>query len=460
MSARPSPAYHPNYWLRSGLLTLLEKASGMVFALGTAMLLLRWLTKEDFAAWGLFLVITYFLEMGRSGLIQNGLVRFLNLHRDSPSDYAAISAASLTLNLGFSVVSNLLLWLATGWLIETWQVPQLAALLPVYFATNFVMAFLYHFNFVQQANFEFRGIFLSTFFARGVLFAWVFGSRVMGWGIELYPLPWATLAGAVLGAAGSWWFARPFLSPIQKIDFQWVLRLVAYGKFVLGTNLSAMFYKNADKLMLGSLLGPAAFSVYDAAGKVTQMVEAPSFSLAAVVFPQGADRMAREGAAGVKRLYERSVGATLAIILPFVVFVLVFADAVIHAFAGVQYAESAEVLRLTAFFGLFMPFAVQFGTVLDSTGRPATNFAYTAFTAVLNLGLSWVFIQQFGLLGAAFATLAGYSLSFVLMQIYLNKHFKINALNAFRHVPDFYKMGWSLLKNKMPALAWARAKKP
>jgi O-antigen/teichoic acid export membrane protein len=203
-----------------------------------------------------------------------------------------------------------------------------------------------------------------------------------------------------------------------------------------------MFYKNIDKLTLGQILGPAAFALYDAAGRVAQLVEAPAFSIAAVVFPKSAEKMALEGKNGVRELYERSVGATLAVILPFVALVLIFAEPVLWAFAGPKYTGAANLLRLTALFGLFMPYAVQFGTVLDSTGKPAVNFAFTLFTALLNLGLSAWLVSVFGLYGAAYATLSGYALSFVLMQFYLHKHFGINALRAWRHLPWFYGMRW------------------
>jgi O-antigen/teichoic acid export membrane protein len=103
------------------------------------------------------------------------------------------------------------------------------------------------------------------------------------------------------------------------------------------------------------------------------------------------------------------------------------------------------VLRLTAFFGLFLPFAVQFGTILDSTGRPATNFGYTAFTAALNAVLSYALVWQIGLLGAALATLTGYVVSFFLMQRLLYRDYGIQAWNAFRYIPEFYRMGWQLL---------------
>ena len=436
----PSP-----YWLRSGFFTLLEKGAALVFSLGTAMLLLRLLDKPTFAAWGIFTIIGYFVEMGRNGLIQNGLVRALAMEKNDLELYKSTSTASFFLNISFSLVSNLVLWTAASWLAEQYQAPQLRLLLPVYFATNFMMAPYMHCAYVQQANFEFRGIFWGTFFYRGALFAWIAGCWLSGRGIELPELAAAMLAGAALGTVAAWYFARPFLEFSQKIDFQRVKELLGYGKYVLGTNLSTMFYKNIDKLSLGYLLGPAAFAVYDAAGKVTQMIEAPSFSIAAVVFPKSAERMALEGAAGIRSLYERSVAAILAIILPFLLGVLVFAELIIQIFAGPQYADSAGVLRLTAFFGLFLPFAVQFGTVMDSTGRPGLNFSCTLFTAVLNWGLSIFFVKQFGLFGAAFATLAGYTVSFAVMQFFLYKYFKINALSAFRYVPGFYRMGWSMV---------------
>lgn len=428
----------------------------MVFAMGTAMLLLRGLSKADFAAWALFLVFTYFLEMGRSGLIQNGMVRELALHRQDAFAGAAIRRAAWCLNLGYSLLSNLLLGAAAAWIIQVWQAPQLSAVLPVYMITNFVLAVMSHFNFVQQANHEFRGIFWSGVLSRGALFCWVLWCKMLDMPLVLEQLAWAMLLGYVAGALASWWLLRRLALPVWKetIGMQstvdWMKRLAAYGKWVLGTNLSTMFYKNIDKLTLGYLLGPAAFAVYDAAGKVTQLVEAPSFSIASVVFPQGAERMKNGGIAGVKRLYERSVGAILAIILPLLLGIWVFAEPVMRLFAGPAYVDSADILRITAIFGLFLPFAVQFGTVLDSTGKPAVNFVYTSFTAVLNLGLSFWAIRVFGLPGAALATLTGYALSFLLMQHYLFKNFKINALNAFRHLPEYYRTGWNWLVKSRP----------
>lgn len=432
-------------WLRSGLLSLLERVAAMAFNLGTAMLLLRLLNKESFATWGIFILMAYFVEMGRSGLLQNGLVRSLAMQKDHATAKAQIITAALLLNISYSTVANLILWLGSDWICTQYQVPLLATMLPIYFLSNYFMAFCTHSNFVQQAHFDFRGLFWTSVFYRGIPFFWVLGCWLSGEKVVLWQFSAAVLVGVGLATLVAWRLAKPFMQFVKTFDYQWFLQLIAYGKFVLGTNLSTMFYKNIDKLTLGQLLGPAAFAVYDAAGRVTQLVEAPAFAIAAVVFPKSAEKMALEGPQGVKQLYERSVGATLAVILPFVLFVLVFAEPIMLVFAGSQYVASANVLRLTACFGLFMPFAVQFGTLLDATGKPGINLAYTFFTALLNLGLSYYLIQKFGLFGAAYATLSGYAMSFILMQRYLHQEFKINALKAFLVLPECYKIAWKMV---------------
>ena len=446
------------YWVRSGVLTLLERGSGLLFALGSSVILLRHLSKLDFAAWGMFVLISYFLEMGRMGLLQNGLVRFLATNGHEPEEYAKITTAALFLNLLYSLLSIGLLWAGSGWIISTWHLPQLAYLLPVYFIINVVMVWFYHCNFIQQANFEFKGIFWSTFYYRGAKFFWACICLMIHREIKLSEIALAELCGVALGALATWRYALPFLWHNWHISWNWVRQLLSYGKFVLGTNLSTVFYKNIDKLTLGHLLGPAAFALYDVAGKVTQMIEAPSFSIASVVFPQSARRMEEQGSAGVGALYEHSVAAILAIILPILCIVFVFSKTIIVLFAGEAYAESAGVLHLTAFFGLFMPFAVQFGTMLDSTGKPALNFAVTFFTAVLNLVLTYVFVMKFGLYGAAIAVLIGYFISFVIMQYIMARQYGVRWWRPFALLPYFYKTGFSYLVMKLNSTSFFKSR--
>ena len=217
--------------LRSGFYTLLEKGSGLVFSLVTAMLLLRGLSKEDFAAWGLFLVITYFLEMGRSGLLQNGLMTFIARH---PEDAPAIISTELVLNIAFSIVSIFIMVLGAHWLVAAFHLPQFAALLPAYYASNLAMILLYHSNFVQQAYIEFRGIFWGTFFMRGTLFGWVVFCKMTQKTLEIEHLGWIFFLGICLGTIASLYFSKKFLKHRWVFDQIWLTRFFSLWKICTG----------------------------------------------------------------------------------------------------------------------------------------------------------------------------------------------------------------------------------
>jgi lipopolysaccharide exporter len=437
------------YWIRSSLLTLLEKGFGLLFGLGMSMLLWRNLSKAEMGSWAMFVLIAAFVEMARSGMIQNALMSFIATYRDQTQSIKEIQTSAFVLSLAFSIISSVLLYFGMYFLAQKLNSPILPAIIPLYLLVNFSMILLYHANYIQQAYFEFRGIFWSTFFYRGIPFGYVLYCSLRQMNISLTTLTTSMLLGAVLGGSISTWYAWPYFNHARSVSMEWLAKVASYGKFVLGTNMSTMLYKNVDKVAIGGLLGAESLAVYDAAAKITQLVEVPSFSIAAVVFPQSAKAATESGPEGIKYLYERSVAAILAFILPFVCICFVFAEPIVVLLAGENYRESAGVLRLTALFSLFLPFAVQFGTILDSTGKPHINFRYNACVALLNLCLAYVMVQKLGLYGGAVAALITYTVSFVFMQRLLKQQYQISATSVFKQVPLMYKQVWQTLQTKM-----------
>jgi O-antigen/teichoic acid export membrane protein len=106
--------------------------------------------------------------------------------------------------------------------------------------------------------------------------------------------------------------------------------------------------------------------------------------------------------------------------------------------AGKKYDDAIPILHVTILFCLFVPFARQFGTIMDSIGKPKLNFKLTAFMAALNVGLNFLFISRFGVIGAAYATLTSYVTGFVIGQTILKKQLDVNFLNAFVYAAKFY----------------------
>jgi len=433
-----------SYWLKSGLFSLFERGSIFLFGIGSFLFLANNLSKEDWGTWVIFLITTSFIEVGRSGLLQNALVKYLTTCEEE--EYSIISTASLVLNITLTGLSILLLFAIAQPLAQWQEAPILTTLVKIYAITTVVLLPLQQFNFIQQGNLDFKGIFWSNFTKQGLFFAFIAFTFLSGNTLTLIDLAKAQIFTAFFGGIVSFSFAKKYLRFSSVVDMDWVKKLFSFGKYVFGTNLSAMLYKSIDKYMLGALVGTSFTGAYENAVRVTNLSEVPTFSIAQIVFPQGAKKIKTGGKPAIKELYEKSVGAIFAIILPFILFVFLFPDFIINTIAP-KWTETIPVLQLTILYGLFLPFAIQFGTVLDSMGRPKINFYFTIFGAFLNIIFNYIFITKYGLIGAAYGTLTTYSITFILNQIVLYKILKVKAYNAFGYMFQFYGQGFQMARD-------------
>lgn len=410
----------------------------LLYGFGGALILFRLLTKEEFGAWVLFLVVVSILEVSRIGLLQNALVKYLSEHSGSPQ-VAEINTASMVLNLVLSVSLAILLHLLAGPLSKMLDAPVLSSLLRIYSITTLLLMPFFQFNYIQQANLHFKGIFLAQAAKGSLMFLFILFMFITGGDLHVEQLAWVQMISALLASIVAWQCARPWVKFSRRTNWAWVAKLFRFGKYVLGTNLSTQLLRNTDKLLLGALPmgGPAAVALYDAAMRVTNLTDLPTHSMASILYPQSARRQGDPQA--LKNLYEKAVGSILAFMIPVVILVQFLADWIILVVAGPAYAASAMVLRLTILFGIFIPYAVQFGTLVDSTGKPKVNFLYTLGSLVVTASFNYVCISRWGVIGAALGTLLAYATMFVIMQIYLYRTFSIEPWRPLMYMFSYQK---------------------
>ena len=423
----------------------------LFFNLGTVFILWRVLDKPTCSIWVIFLLITSFIEVGRTGLLQNGLMTYIG--QTPQSEHAKINTASLFLSLILSVLFSIFLLTSGAWIGHFFNqnpetVAQIATLLNIYAGTTLVLSGLYQFNFIQQANLDFKGLFWSSFIKNGLLFFYVLYLKLTNNAFNLNHLAICQWVAAIPATFAAYLFARKYFVLDKKLDWHWVKKLFHYGKYTFGTNMATMTYKNVDRLILSMFLLDKV-STYDLAIKINTLTEVPTMTLAAILFPKSAQSASKslntEGVSTAKYLYEKSVGVLLAILLPAVLFVLVFADIIIQIIGSEKYMESAPILRVTIFYGIFMAFAMQFGTILDSIGKPKLNFYITLLGAIVNLSFNFIFIKWLGLYGAAYGSLIAMTIMFFIMQIILNQLLGIKAWNTLTYMMAFYKEIWTKL---------------
>jgi O-antigen/teichoic acid export membrane protein len=432
-------------WLQSGLFSLLEKLSVPIFGFGTLMLLARMFPKEDMGVWLQFVVLTSIMEMSRAGLIQNAVVKYLSTAQTT-DEKRDINTASLSINIFVTILMTLAILLGAGYISEViFKMPNLKYMLWMYIAHTWILAPLFQFNYIQQSYFDFRGVFWGNFVKQGAFFLFVFSCFLLHNVPSLTTLIIAQGVTSFLAVLISYHLAKQYLQFGEKLNWDWITKLFHFGKYVFATNLSTMIYKNMDGMMLAALVGPAAAANMNICARVNNLMEVPTGTVASLVYPQSAKKIEQEGKGAIKDLYEKSVGAIIAVLLPLVGLLLMFPKAVILVIGGYKYLDAVPILQLVAFYGLFMPFAVQFGTVLDSIGMPRTNFIVTFITACMNICMNYLCVKQFGVIGAVYGTLTTYTIMFVVMQTLLNRIIGTSPINVLKYIPYWYNRVFDMI---------------
>jgi O-antigen/teichoic acid export membrane protein len=425
-----------------------QRVTSLITGFGSFFILVRLLSKDDLGSWALFASVTALIEVARGGLIQNAQIKYCATA--STEEYPKILTASLSLNVMVTLFSIIVLTASAHFMSVLWNSPQLETMFYLYSITTFILILYYQFNFIQQSNLDFKGIFYSNLIRQGTLFLFIFFAWLYEHEIKLYELVWMMSLGAFLGTVLSYFFVKNYWKITYKIEWTWVKKLFHYGKYVFGTNISSMIYTSIDQMMLGYLMPVSSVAVFNTANRVTNFVEVPLSSVAAIVFPQSAKRIETHGKEAVTYLYERSVGLLVAMILPVAIICLLFSEWIIIIIAGREYLEAAPILQVIIIATLIQPYIRQFGTTMDSIGKPKKNFYLLVFIAVINICTNYLFISTLGLIGAAFGTLTALIIFLIISQIILNKELNIKFHHTFiymwRFYVDAFHMGLKVLK--------------
>lgn len=436
-----------SYWLKSGIYTILQRVTTLFTGFGSFYILVRSLDKSDMGAYALFLTVTALIEVGKNGLIQNAQIKYSA--SASEEEYPKILSASFSLNLFIAIFLIIVLLLLAKPLSLLWNSPPLENMFYLYCITSIVLVPFYQFNFIQQANLDFKGIFYSSLVRQGLFFSGILISVLVGYKISLNEIVWLMTIGAVFGTIVSYPFVKKFFRISKKIEWIWVKKLFHYGKYVFGTNISSMIYSSIDQMMLGSLLGTAQVAIYNTAARINNFVEVPLSAVATIVFPQSAKRIETEGKESVCYLYERSVGLLLAMIVPVIIITLLFTKEIIWIIAGSEYYSSIPILQIIILGTLLQPFGRQFGVVMDSIGKPKINFIILVIIAVINVIMNYIFIKMIGTIGAAIGTMITLAIFFTINQIILKKEIGVKTHHPFIYMYKFYIDGFKIVKNKL-----------
>ncbi len=424
------------YWMSSAFYTVLQNLTGVAFTFGGFYFLVRLLDKHEFGVWALYMSTVTILEFMRGGLIQNALIKYLAFEKKD--EHSKIISASFSISAILTAICIGVNLLMARFLAQIWNAPELSEIFHLYSWVFIVSGFLTMFNSIEQANLEFKGVFVGAFVRQGIFFLYIFYCYFFARDILLTNLVYAQFVSFLMSAIVSYFFSRRYFELSFTFSFPWIKKLFNYGKYAFGTSLSSILSTTIDQMMLGAILSPVASGAFNIAVRITNLIDIPTNAIAVIVFPQSAKRSETDGKPAVKYLYEKSVGVLMAILIPGVFIIFLFADLVVFVVAGDKYEDTVPLLKIVLLYCLLIPYARQFGNILDSIGKPKLNFYMVLTTAIINIVLNYVCITRWGVIGAAYATLCSSIIGFFLSQYILRRELNVRTLNTLKYAWEFY----------------------
>jgi len=169
-------------------------------------------------------------------------------------------------------------------------------------------------------------------------------------------------------------------------------------------------YMKIDQIMIKEMLGSAEVGQYAAAVRLSEawyfipMVISSSLFPAIISAKKVSEKLYYER---LQRLYDLMVWMAIAIALP----MTFLSDWVVNLLYGGQYSQSADVLKIHIWAGVFVFLGVASGKWFIAENLQKYSFYRTLSGAILNIILNLVLIPIYGIIGAAIATLLAQSLA-------------------------------------------------
>ena len=382
-------------------------------------------------------------ELGTLGL-QNGVVRFGAEYYES-GDEAKVKGTFLAvggLGLGAGLLLGTALFLAAPWLAEdvlgnadyTLIFRLFAVGLPFYILTYLASRMARSLGKMRV------DVLLDSILQPALFLSFTGLLLLLGYGFTaaLYAFLASTMLAAGASVYATYRLFPPLFSALSpSVDLQALLR---FSLPIVGVSLASVGLARADRIMLGILATEEAVGLYTAASKMSVQLRFVLFALTATFSPIISELYHSGRTDALNRLYADTVRWIVIGTLPLAVVLIVFAPDVMALF-GADFRDGAVLLRLLACAYIVVAGSGSVGHMLQMSDHQDFAFWINAGMAVLNVGLNWVLIQEYGVVGAAVATGLTHALGNLLQLV---------GLYLFVHIQPFR---WNLWKPLAAAVA-------
>lgn len=381
-----------------------EKVVLLAFALTSSVLLARYLGPRDFGLLSaLTAAVSLALPLASLGL--NAVV-VRELVDEARSEAVVLGTCVFLRLLGgvFATVALLGLYLSVD---DFAGVDRLVLLL--FAGVGFAAAFGVHEYWFQArvANHRLARL-------RMVVFGSFLGLKLVAITFEagrqtLYVIVAAEMLALPLAVAAACWMARRDTTG-YRIDLRYGAGLLRSSSWLILSAFTAAIYLKVDVLMLLHLRGGTEAGLYTTASKLSEIWYQLPLLLCTVLFPHML-RLRKQSRDAYDDFLQVVYGLLFWSALLLVLAVAIVGETLVVGLFGEPYRPAVAILHIHIWACLFIFMRALLSKWLIAESLFAFSLLSHGIGALINVGLNWPFIQWYGGIGAAWATVVSYAVA-------------------------------------------------
>lgn len=348
--------------------------NGIMSVLGmlTMVLLYRALSVTDIGLWVFFLSTLLFVDTFRSGFITTAFIKFYAGSDKQRSTEVVGSAWVIAIGITtILVVLDGLAYLFIDYITNTsilllvkWFSITFSVSLPTFMASC-----------VVQGEQRFDRLLVLRLVTQGSYII----SIILLIALELTSLQhilYAYVLSAVFASTFSLLIGWARLGSIRFRTPSCIRELFHFGKYSVGTTLSANLFGTSNTYIINFMIGPEALAVYNLGQRLIELVEIPLRSFAATGMPELSAAYNQGEKQQVISIMKRYTGLITVALVPVCLVAILVADMAIGIIGGSKYlaTEAANILRILMVISLLYPLDRFFALTLDVIHQPKINF--------------------------------------------------------------------------------------
>jgi len=230
--------------------------------------------------------------------------------------------------------------------------------------------------------------------------------------------------GLIYAYVGSY-FVMFFIGTIVKntgigtFEISKCYSIISYAKHNVITSVGGQIYGWMDTAILGFFVGANLIAAYEVAWRISKLALVISNAVSQTTFPQISIWAKEREYQKIADTISKSLFPAFLISIPSFFGILLLAPDILRVVYGPEYHVAAGAFIILSFERIIRSVDQIYSRGLHAIDKPNLSVRATVVAIGANLVLNWFLIQELGIVGAALATSASFSLKFILEYRYL-----------------------------------------